>query len=177
MSMIVYEAPEEPTIEELYSEKYTRIFLAGGITDCRDWQKDVIEELGRNFRGRFENLIIFNPRCPNFDTTDPLASRKQIKWEFNKLEHMDIFAMYFCNSESVQPICLYELGRNIVRMQQRFPLNWASRIIIGVEKGYSREDDVREQTYYATDYAVKVWEDMDTDMFAHMLRNAYYKFN
>lgn len=40
--------------------------------------------------------------------------------------------MYFCESESVQPICMYELGRNLIRMQQRFP-DFYNRIIIGVE--------------------------------------------
>lgn len=85
---------------------YTSIFLAGGITNCKDWQKEVIKEL------EFENISIFNPRQENFDITDKNASFKQISWEFERLEQMDIFSMYFCNSESDQPICMYELGRN-----------------------------------------------------------------
>ena len=53
--------------------------------------------------------------------------------------------MYFCNSESNQPICLYELGRNILKMQIRFPNDWWERIVISIENGYQRELDVVEQ--------------------------------
>ena len=54
--------------------------------------------------------------------------------------------MYFCNDNSDQPICMYELGRNIIRMQNRFPYDWHSRIIISIEKGYKRERDVYIQS-------------------------------
>lgn len=55
---------------------------------------------------------------------------------------MDVFSMYFCNSASNQPICMYELGRNVLRMQNRFPSDWEKRIIISIEDGYSRTRDV-----------------------------------
>ena len=115
------------------------VFLAGGISKCPDWQGKVIQELSS------ENITIINPRQDHFDITNKNNSVKQIEWEFNRLEQMDIFSMYFCNSESVQPICMYELGRNIVRMQNRFPSDWENRIVISVEDGYSREDDVLTQ--------------------------------
>ena len=146
--MKIYEAVNEPTLEELYDEKYVKVFLAGGISNCRDWQSEVIEELNK-YHG-LENLIIFTPRRKDFDITDPTATDKQIEWEFKYLEHMDIFTMFFCDSESVQPICMYELGRNIVRMQQRFPKDWKNRIIIAAEDGYARKDDVKTQTLLAT---------------------------
>lgn len=116
--------------------KFASVFLAGGITNCNDWQSDVMQEL------KSENITIFNPRCKHFDVSDPSASEKQIVWEYERLEQMDIFSIYFCNSVSNQPISLYELGRNIVRMQNRFPSDWQDRIVVSVENGYSRTQDI-----------------------------------
>jgi hypothetical protein len=119
---------------------FTSVFLAGGITNCKDWQADVIKCL------EFEDITIFNPRQKKFDVTDKNASYKQITWEFERLERMDIFSMYFCEGDSDQPICMYELGRNVIRMQNRFPVDWENRIIISVENGYKRKTDVLVQT-------------------------------
>lgn len=115
---------------------FQSVFLAGGITNCKDWQSEVIEEL------RDENISIINPRRSQFDVMDANASYEQIFWEFDRLENMDIFSMYFCESDSDQPICMYELGRNVLRMQNRFPSDWEKRIIISVEDGYKRRRDV-----------------------------------
>ena len=126
------------------------VFLAGGITRCDNWQSEVIRYLSDT------DIVICNPRRKTFDIADVSAAQKQIEWEFNKLEEMDIFSMYFCTGESVQPICMYELGRNILRMQQRFPYSWARRIVISVEEGYSRSFDVCIQTMLATDNKIVV---------------------
>lgn len=134
-------------------EKYIRqpnditIFLAGGITNCWEWQDKAIELLNEK---NLDNLVIFNPRRKDFPINDPNAAEEQIKWEFNMLEQCDIFSMYFCAGESDQPICMYELGRNICRMQMRFPTNLEMRLAITVEKGYKRETDIRVQTSLAT---------------------------
>lgn len=119
---------------------YTSVFLAGGISNCKEWQKDVIDCMDKI------SVSLFNPRQEHFDVSDKSASEKQITWEFERLEQMDIFSMYFCNDDSDQPICMYELGRNIVRMQNRFPSDWQRRIIISVERGYRRAKDVIIQT-------------------------------
>ena len=121
---------------------YNSVFLAGGISNCKEWQKEVINYINE----QDIELTIFNPRRENFDISDKNVSVKQIKLEFDRLEKMDIFSMYFCNDNSDQPICMYELGRNIVRMQNRFPYDWSNRIIISIEKGYKREEDVFVQT-------------------------------
>lgn len=123
--------------------KFASVFLAGGITKCEDWQSEVIKRLEPH------GITVFNPRRKRFDISDATEELRQITWEFRKLEEMDIFSMYFCNSESVQPICMYELGRYICRMQERFPNDWKDRIVISVEKGYSRAGDVFVQTNLA----------------------------
>ena len=126
-----------------------RVFLAGGISNCDNWQEKVIEELKEwETAKNLENVVIDNPRRKHFDIEQD-SSEEQIKWEFNKLEKCDIFSIYFCNSESVQPICMYELGRNILRMQEKFPDDWQVRIVISIEDGYSREQDVLIQSRLA----------------------------
>ena len=127
------EIPKNPTV-----------FLGGGITNCDDWQSKVCKCFGD-----FNDITVFNPRRENFNVLDGMATAQQIDWEFSKLEKCDIFSMYFCNSGSVQPICLYELGRNVVRMQNRFPTTWKHRIIVSVEEGYKRTQDVMIQMAYA----------------------------
>lgn len=135
---IMIQVIEAPSIER---PVYPSVFLAGGITNCYDWQNKVIEQL----KNSNTNLSIFNPKRQNFDILDSDETFKQIKWEFDRLETADIFSIYFCNSESVQPICMYELGRNVVRMQNRFPSDWEKHIVVSVEDGYKRADDVRIQ--------------------------------
>ena len=96
------------------------VFLAGGITNCPNWQKEVIELLQRAV-SRYSNLVILNPRRDNFPIDDLNAAEEQITWEFNALERCTVFSMYFSDGDSDQPICMYELGRNIVRMQMKYP--------------------------------------------------------
>lgn len=141
--------------------KFSSVFLAGGITKCKNWQEKIIKEL------EFEEISVFNPRQENFNIKDKTAASKQITWEFERLEQMDIFSMYFCESESDQPICMYELGRNIVRMQNRFPADWQNRIIISIERDYIRKQDVIVQTSLC---APQLFIDSNADPIAH----AYY---
>lgn len=154
-----------PSIE---TPLHTSVFLAGGITNCKEWQNKVIEEL------EFEDVSIFNPRQEHFDVTDKDASYKQIWWEYDRLEHMDVFSMYFCNDNSDQPICMYELGRNIVRMQNRFPSDWQNRIVIGVEDGYKRKQDVIIQTGLCAPMLF-VDGDATPETHAHYIRNVIRK--
>lgn len=150
--MKVITAPDEYKLEE----KDVTVFLAGGITDCEDWQSKVIEELD-NSSDNLEHLVVFNPRRENFPIDDPLAAYKQIHWEFDNIERSDIFSMYFAASEtSVQPICMYELGRNIARWQTRFPADWVDRIVISVQNDYKRKNDVLIQSDLASYYKINI---------------------
>lgn len=142
--MRVVEAPEKYEIKE----NDICCFLAGGITGRPDWQKEVIKLLQEK---NPENLVIFNPRRKDFDFTDPFASRKQIEWEFYYLNRMDIFSMYFCK-DTIQPICLYELGRYMEVMKNRFPDSYIDRIIISIEPVYARMYDVIDQANLALGY-------------------------
>ena len=149
---------------------FASVFLAGGITKCRDWQRDVIEEL------KNEDISIFSPRQKYFDIADKKASYSQIAWEFERLERMDIFSMYFCSGDSDQPICMYELGRNILRMQNRFPVDWKNRIVISVESGYKRKADVIIQTELCAP-GIFIDADATTESHAMSIKRAIQKIN
>lgn len=124
------------------------VFLAGGITNCEDWQKLVIARLREHELsdpGSLDGLVVLNPRRENFPIDDPSAAEEQITWEFSNLQRADVLSMYFAAGKSDQPICMYELGRNVVLMRDRFPDGFADRIVVTYERGYSRSEDVRIQ--------------------------------
>lgn len=132
------------------------VFLGGGIQQCPDWQGELITYFKKRRKRRLIDSIFLNPRRPNFPIQDPRAAEEQITWEFKMLEKCDIFTMLFCNSISPQPICFYELGRNIERMKEKFPSSWEERIIISCDENFIRRQDVEIQTRLATDGKVRV---------------------
>lgn len=87
-----------------------RIFLAGGIQKCREWQKELIDMF--KHLNIDTDIYLINPRRDNFPIDDPNAAEEQITWEFDMLKECDFFTMFFDNSDSDQPICFYELGMN-----------------------------------------------------------------
>ena len=169
------------TAPEIYTPEDYHIscFLAGGITNCPDWQSEVIKQLFDFTLGPFEP-VIFNPRRENFPIEDKSAAFQQIEWEYDMLEKCNIFSMYFSSGESDQPICMYELGRNILRIQMRYPSDWEDRIIISVEDGYRRKQDVLIQTELATNNKIfvntQVSEDLCMEYHIQNIMRAFKKF-
>jgi len=148
-------------IEYISLQNEVTLFLAGGITNCPEWQKDIIKRLNDLSS---DKLVVYNPRRDNFPINDSSASYGQIQWEFDKLNKVDIFSMYFTSGISDQPICMYELGRYISIMQQRFPIDWENRIIISVEDGYKRKQDVIIQTELACGNKIHVNSQVNDDV-------------
>ena len=140
--MKIIAAPEQYEKQE----RDILLFLAGGITNCPDWQKEVIALLEKV---NPSDLVVFNPRRDNFPIHDPNVAKEQITWEFKYLNMADIFTMYFSSGDSDQPICMYELGRNIVRMQMKYPTDWEKRIVVSIARDYKRFDDANFQTQFA----------------------------
>lgn len=157
--MITITAPED----YVKQPEQVCVFLAGGITNCPNWQNTVINQL----QWVDDNLLVCNPRRENFPIGVRSESFKQVEWEYRWLERMDIFSMYFSGGESDQPICMYELGRNLLRIQTRFPFDWEKRIVITCEKGYRRRDDVYIQTGLATGNKVMVHDIDAEDSYMH----------
>ncbi|MGK0209225.1 MAG: hypothetical protein ACI83O_000495 [Patescibacteria group bacterium] len=124
INMEYIECPQPLTSEN------TSIFLAGGITGCEDWQKNIVELL------KNQNVTLINPRRANYDFTDPKAEEEQITWEYHMLKRANMILFYF-PPETLCPITLYELGKAL--MSNR-------KIFIAVHPGYKRIRDVEFQT-------------------------------
>lgn len=123
--MIYVEALENPTLT--YSKS---VFLAGGITGCPDWQKELVTLLDNS------DLILFNPRRADFPINDPNAAQEQISWEHDYLRIANAISFWFAK-DTIQPITLYELG------------SWSMSdkpIFIGIHPEYPRRQDVEIQT-------------------------------
>lgn len=109
-----------------YTGTETSIFLAGGITGCRDWQAELIEYL------KHDTMVAFNPRRAAFDIDDKTMTQRQIEWEHRYLKRADLISFWF-EKDQIQPIALFELGR------------WSSSnkvIFVGCHPEYPRREDV-----------------------------------
>jgi len=127
---IIVEAVNE--VYSLQNNENVKLFLAGGISNCPDWQAVLIEDIKD-----IPNLTVYNPRRKNFPIGDPNAAEQQITWEFNHLRDADIVIFWFSKG-SLNPIVLYELGM------------WGNSnnrpMIVGIDEGYERKQDVEIQT-------------------------------
>ncbi len=74
---------------------------------------------------------------------------------------------------------MYELGRNLIRMQMKFPKDWENRIVVSVEDGYKRKQDVQIQSELACGFKLSVNTQLSNkilkDYHAEMIVKAYKK--
>ena len=126
--MEYFEAPA-PSVTNLPS-----VFLAGGITDCLDWQAEARELFAE------DNVAVINPRRKVFPSASSVAytsaSEQQITWEFNALAGADVVMFWFPAGTSLQPIALYELGRHG---------GITDNLVVGRDPGYLRAQNVDVQ--------------------------------
>jgi len=130
---LIIEAPNE--VYSIDNHKNAKIFLAGGISGCEDWQSYIISELKD-----IPDITIYNPRRKNFPINDTGEAEAQISWEFNHLRDADMIIFWFAKG-SLNPIVLYELG-----------MHGNSRdtaIMIVIDPEYLRKQDVMIQTQLA----------------------------
>jgi hypothetical protein len=119
-------------VEAISEERavHKSIFLAGGISGCRDWQKELVEKIGDSKC----DITVFNPRRKSFDTSSDIKTAfNQIKWEFDRLHGSDIVSYWF-SKETVCPLSLFELGGGLQRRHQT--------IVVGIDEGYTKANDV-----------------------------------
>jgi len=114
----------------IYQDNKKSLFLAGGISNCPDWQMEMIELL------KDEDIVLLNPRRTDFPIDDPSASEKQIKWEYQHLQKADALSFWF-PEETLCPITLYELGVHLMI---------GKPVFIGVHPNYKRKLDIEVQT-------------------------------
>lgn len=104
------------------------LFLGGGITNCPDWQSEVIEQLqGTDF-------VVLNPRRSTAFTGD--IADEQIRWEYAALRAVDTVLFWF-PKETLCPITLFELGV--------FSQRTDTRLVVGTHSEYARRFDVQVQ--------------------------------
>lgn len=133
----------------IYNDVSTKhqLFLAGGITNCPDWQAEVIQQLSD-----MPNLTIFNPRRGTYPSDHKHLDEEQITWEYKHLDKSTIILVWF-SAATLNPIVLYELGR-WVNSNPDVPA------FIGIEPGYKRTNDVIIQTKLARP-DIKIVSDLD----------------
>ena len=112
---------------------YPSIFLAGGITNCSNWQQNVIKRFDEP---DLDNVTLINPRRENFPIEDPNAATEQIHWEVKALKKADAILYWFC-SETLCPIVLFELGA--------YATSGLKKVFIGSHPDYARLQDIQIQ--------------------------------
>lgn len=119
-------------IEAISNEeaKFKTVFLAGGISNCPDWQKQVTEALSDL------DITIYNPRRKNFDIENPQETEKQITWEYERLRKADFIIFHF-SSATLNPITLFEYGGALERNKPLF---------VNIHPEYKRKTDIEIQT-------------------------------
>ena len=102
----VFEAPTTSLPASSYDKQ---LFLAGGISGCGNWHKDMIDHLMTKCvstdkpNTNTKSLALYNPRRENFDVSDQSQSEIQIKWEHEYLHTVQAVSFWFC-SETLCPI-------------------------------------------------------------------------
>lgn len=140
--MFYIEAPRRVPDEPRF--RVPRIFMAGGITECPDWQKELRERLVNI------DAVLINPRRANFPIHDPDAAAAQIEWEHQNLAASDAILFWF-PAETLCPIVLFELGawshwRKRVNVPSYPHFKMESKpLFVATHSDYKRRQDVEIQ--------------------------------
>ncbi len=110
------------------------LFVAGGISNCPEWQKELSAMLED-----VDNLTLINPRRSEYDTTNIDLEEEQIKWEYEHLAKADGFIFWF-PKETLCPITLFELGK----VTGLHPVS-TKPLFVGTHHDYERKRDIRWQ--------------------------------
>jgi Nucleoside 2-deoxyribosyltransferase like len=130
------------------------VFVAGGISNCPDWQKEMIAR----FKDVGDDLVMINPRRTSFKIEDPAESSFQIEWEREHLNTCDAIIFWF-PFQTLCPITLFELGVAATQVRD-------VPIFVGCHPAYERKFDVEKQLSLITP-SVKVrdnFEDVVNDV-------------
>jgi len=120
----VIEAPSQDISQHSWA-----VFLSGGITDCPNWQLEIIDKLADL------PVTLYNPRRKIFPIHDPSATEEQIIWEYQRLQ-LSRGIIFWFPKQTVCPIVLFELGRHSDRP------TW---IWVGMDPEYLRRRDIETQ--------------------------------
>lgn len=129
------------------------VFIAGGISNCPDWQTAVCERITEA-----TNWVAVNPRREGWDMSAHVEeSIKQITWEHMHLR-VAAHIIFWFPSETLCPITLLELGKYLAA---------DTPLTIGTHPDYGRRLDVQVQTNLERP-GTKIWDSLE-DMIAHWI--------
>ena len=133
----IIQAPNIETVDGI------RLFIAGGISNCPNWQDELTDRLLVDKKIKNElighdyiNISVFNPRCKGIPEEDA-----QIKWEYERLQTSNIISFWF-SVGSLNPITLFEYGAHFKSKEKT--------IIVGCHKDYDRKNNVIRQSELAS---------------------------
>lgn len=126
-------------IDPMINKTDIAVFLAGGISNCPDWQNDLISHIRVHF-GSHEDLIIYNPRRPTYEDSVEIATQ-QITWERIHLHKSQIILFWF-PCETLCPITLFEYGYWLATLER----TTKPRLVVGCHPDYKRKLDLEVQT-------------------------------
>lgn len=112
------------------------LFLAGGISDCPDWQKEIIDLIFESLL-KNKDVVIANPRLSSGLEKTGFKAEQQIIWEWNALKNSKNISFWF-PKETLCPITLFEYGK--------FLSDTSKNIFCGADKRYKRFFDLTVQT-------------------------------
>lgn len=95
---------------------------------------------------------------------------RQIEWETYFISKCDIFSMYFAGGDSVQPICLFELGKYGFGK-----IYYYRRFVITVDSEYKRKDDVTIQTNIAMKNDAELQNHVDIEVCSSEYNPSWYR--
>jgi hypothetical protein len=129
-----------------------RVFLAGSIEMNKAvlWQDELIQHLKDNPIVEDEDLVILNPRRPDWNSEWNESSpefHEQVQWELRALEYADLIVFYF-QPGTVSPISLLELGMYIS----------SGKIMVCCPPGYHRKGNI---DITCTHHGVPVYHDWE----------------
>lgn len=125
------------------------IFLAGGISNCWDWQEGAAVKIA----SAVDDCIIYNPRRDDFDMSAyEEVSRQQIIWEYHALR-MSTVNLFWFPAETLCPITLLEYGSAMERLHP-------GALMCGTHPDYQRRFDVKMQNELR--HGTHIYDDLDT---------------
>lgn len=125
----VIQAPEPIGV---IRESSVKLFLAGGISGCQNWQSKMIDILQKT---PTSDMVIFNPRRDGDLAQEGDEASRQIAWEQAAMCRSNVISFWF-PKETLCPITLFELG---------YAVGLKKKMAVGIEPGYLREFDIRVQ--------------------------------
>lgn len=147
--MKIVQSPKKLTQNQL-DATYTSLFLAGGISNCPNWQETMCERLKSYTQGNADffnhptNSVVFNPRRKGDLVKNGADAKTQILWEHRYLLEATEILFWF-PKETLCPITLFELGKYAQYYKNLYGGFACNHFFVGIHPEYQRKFDLEVQ--------------------------------